>query len=244
VTSSTSASAACKKTIANASFPAVERQQGVCVRVEQAGPRSLPVRGRVRVAEWTGRSAPARADRGRRRAPGGDDAHLVGLVAGELGRLGPAPPARAPVPGRPKGRVSQSAISGSSGDLLPILRAARSSAMGLRPVTALVGRDFRRLPARPAIRLERAPRGRAPWLRGSLGVFVDQVPCRGPKWRATASAVWRSNVLSSRRISGASCFRLDLRAESAVHCGPLRFAPCWGCALRARPGPEAEAWAP
>src|SRR5271163_1562294 len=67
---------------------AVEGQQGVCVGVEQPGSDGAGA-GRVqlrsgqdvqRLLELTEVGAGA----------GGDDAHLVGFVAGELGRLGPA----------------------------------------------------------------------------------------------------------------------------------------------------------
>ncbi len=138
--------------------------------------------------------------------------------------------------GRPKPR-SQSAISGSSGDLLPILRAARSSAMAWDQSPhwyAAIPTASRTA----AIRPERARAARA-WLSAASGSSSSNSPA-ATRCRATASALALSKVLSSRRISGASCLASISRGIG----GPLWSSsePFLGCALRSRPGPEVADW--
>lgn len=86
-----------------------------------------------------------------------------------------------------------------------------------------------------AIRPDRARAARA-CSRAASGSSSSNSPA-ATRWRATKSAVDLSSVVSSPRISGASC----LASISAGIGGPVGRAPssrCCGCARRARSGPD------
>ncbi len=225
VTPSTSAAAALMNHC-RASSPLLEREQRLGVGVEQAG-RGLTGARRVEVRRGQDRQSLVHLSQIRPGA-GHDDPQFVGVVAGRAGRPRDCGPIRSPVRGaRAHARSRRSAAAAGTccpaGGPLAVRRVPAPSHHTGRPRCRRLRGPLRCGPS-------------VPWRPGHAPTRPRD-PRRGvrrppPGWRATKSAVLRSSVVSSRRISGASC-RLRCPTTASARLGR---ASCRACGRAARGG--------